>query len=68
MLISFLRECGFAISVSLIVKLTAMNTLMPEEFKSFVMRVVREKEKCFVLKRRMEIDVAPEFHKILKSS
>ena len=55
---------GKAVSVML----NTVNTLIPLDFKSFIMRVVRENDKIQIGKRKQEIDVIPEFAKLFKTS
>ena len=45
-----------------------MNTLVPVDFKAFVMKAVRENEKKFVIKKKMDIEVSAKFKELFKKS
>ena len=44
------------------------ETLFPDEFKSYVMKIVSEQDKMLVTKKKMEIEVSPEFHELFGKS
>ena len=39
---------------------------MPGDFKSFMMEVIRDKDKVLVMKKRMEIEMTYEFHEMFE--
>ena len=45
-----------------------MNSLLPQEFSEFVRKAVVKREKCYVNKRVMTVDAAPEFIHLFKNS
>ena len=43
------------------VYILSVNSLIPLEFKKFVMNAVSQREQLYISKRRNEIDISPEF-------
>ena len=46
--------------------LVAVNTLLPEDFKAFVKKQIKQNDLIHIAKNRQEIDVIPEFSKFFK--
>ena len=41
---------------------------MPEEFKTFVMKILHEHDKMHVMKKKMEVEVTPKFYNLFQNS
>ena len=46
--------------------LVALNTLLPEDFKAFIKKQIKQSDLIHIAKKRQEIDVIPEFSKLFK--
>ena len=44
-----------------------VNTLIPDDFKAFVLNAIRQNERKFVMKRKLDVEVAPEFVEMFRS-
>ena len=45
-----------------------MNTLITEDFKGFVFDVVKRNEKMIVKKKKLEVDLLPEFAEVFNKT
>ena len=45
-----------------------VNSLVPDEFRAFIMEAVLKSESLYAVKRRDEIEVSPEFAKLFLES
>ena len=45
-----------------------VSTLIPDDFKEYVLNAIRQSERKFVMKRELEVEVAPGFAEMFWSS
>ena len=65
---SYQKENEFAMLINTNRKNNIVNSLIPEEFKEYIMKKIDENEQECAIKKKMEVPVVSEFYNLFNKS